>query len=154
MNDKPNFSSLLDDVVTEINRPKPLPIGTYTCVVGRWERGESSKKKTPFIKFPLTVIAAGEDVDADELDAMGGFDGRRLSVTFYTTEDAIYRLDEFHSHCGIDIENNDLSRRQLNDEVLNSQVGVVISHRYPETADGQADPDAVPFAEVKRTFAI
>ena len=153
MNDKPNFSSLLDDIATEVNRPKPLPVGTYTCVVGRWEKGESSKKKTPFVKFPLRVIAALGDVDPQELEAMGGYEGRNLSVTFYTTEDAIYRLDEFHVHCGIDIAENELSRKALNDEVLNAQVGVVVSHRYPEVPEGQEpDPDAVPFAEVRRTL--
>jgi hypothetical protein len=72
-------------------------------------------------------------------------------VDFYTTEDAVYRLDAFHEHCGQDLSEV-LTRRMQNDQVMNAQVGVVISHRYPTAPDGSEIPDAVPFAEVARTF--
>lgn len=147
MNNAPNFSSILDEAPTEVNRPKPLPVGTYTFVVGQWSVGKSSKKGTPYVEFPMRAIAADEDVDADALDEAGGLDGKTLRNTFYTTEDAIYRLDEFHEHCGIDLE-EPLSRRQRNDEVVNAQVRAYVGHRQAD----QNDPNSPVFAEIKRTL--
>lgn len=141
---QPNFASLLDEAPEEINRPKPLPAGTYTCVVrGQPRYDKSSKKQTPFVEFTLAPIAAGDDVDEEELAGMGGFDGKTIRATYYLTEDAIFRLDEFHTHCGIDLE-QPASRRQRNDEVVNAQVVAVVGHRASD--DGQS-----VFAELKRT---
>lgn len=140
----PNFASILDEAPTEVERPKPLPVGTYTWLVGPWITGKSSKKGTPFVEFTLRCLAAGEDVDTDELETMGGCDGKTQRLTFYTTEDAIYRLDEFHEHCGLDLTDA-MSRRQRNDEVVNAQVLGYIGHRQAEGAD-------TIFAEIKRTL--
>lgn len=152
-NNTPNFASILDEAPTEVNRPKSLPTGTYTFVVGRWEEGKSSQKKTPFVKFGMRPIVASEDVDEDELrEALTSADGtensldtKMMSITFYTTPDAIYRLDEFHEHCGVDL-NEPVSRKMRNDEVINAQVQGYVAPRQ------QQDPDAPTFAEIKRTL--
>lgn len=141
----PNFAALLDEAPTEINRPKPLPQGTYLCTVTGWETGESSKKKTPFVRFSLLVIAADDDVDAEELEASGGFEGKTLRTDYYITADAVYRLDEFHEHCGLDIT-DEVSRKMRNDEVVNTQVKVYVKHRA--SADGES-----VYAEVGRTLS-
>ena len=149
----PNFSSILDEAPTEVNRPKALPTGTYIFVVGRWEEGKSSQKKTPFVKFSMRPIVAEADVDQDELtEALTGADGtvndissKTMSLTFYTTPDAIYRLDEFHEHCGLDIS-EPLSRKMRCDEVVNAQVRGYVAPRQSQ------DPDAPTFAEIKRTL--
>lgn len=140
----PNFASLLDAAPTEVNRPKPLPVGTYLCTVGGWEAGKSSRKQTPYVEFTSKVISAMEDVDPEELEAMGGFAGKELRLTYYTTEDAVYRLDEFHEHCGIDLDEA-VSRRQRCDEVQNAQVLVKIRHE-----SSQQDASIV-FAKVAGT---
>jgi hypothetical protein len=145
----PNFSTLLDDSPDHVERPKPLPQGTYTFVVGAWTVGKSSKKGTPFVEFAMRPIAAGEDVDEDALNEMGGFDGKNMRVTFYTTEDAIYRLDEFHEHCGEDIDGT-TSRRQRNDNVVNAQVQGYVTHRQAD----QNDPNSAVFAEIRRTLPV
>jgi hypothetical protein len=142
----PNFSSILDEAPTEVNRPKPPPEGTYLCIVGQWEQGKSAKKGTPFVKFPLRVIAADEDVDPDALAEMGGFEGRVLPITFYTTEDAVYRLDEFHQHCGVDLT-DPASRRMRNDLIINAQVYAYVKHRQADPND----PNSTIFAEIART---
>jgi hypothetical protein len=149
----PNFASILDEAPTEVNRPKSLPTGTYTFVVGKWEEGKSSKKQTPFIKFNMMPISADEDVDEDELDeALTAASGevhelksRSMSITFYITPDAAYRLDEFHEHCGLDL-NDPLSRRMRSDQVINAQVKGYVAPRQ------QSDPDAPTYAEIKRTL--
>lgn len=144
----PNFASILDESPTEITRPKPLPIGTYlTRVIGAPRYDKSSKKQTPFVEFTLKFLSAEDDVDEDDLvEALGDGDigDRALPVTFYLTEDAVYRLDEFHTHCGIDLE-EEQSRRQRNDEVVNAEVRVVVSH------EASQDSSQV-FARIRRTL--
>lgn len=142
----PNFASLLDAAPTEINRPKPLPIGTYLCVVsGQPEYGTSSKKGTPFVQFTLRPIAAEADVDEEDLAALGGIEGKTLRNTFYITEDAVYRLDEFHEHCGLDLD-DETSRRNRNDEVVNAQVRAVVKHRDANDGSGNV------YTEIARTL--
>lgn len=44
-----DFTSILNKPMAETERPKPLPVGTYLCMVqGQPEFGESNQKKTPF----------------------------------------------------------------------------------------------------------
>ena len=140
----PNVQSILNQSPTEIERPLPMPAGTYLCTVGDWESGESSKKKTPFIKFKLKPIAATEDVDAEALSDVGGLEGKNLSIIFYITEDAVFMLDEFHQNCGIDMEDGS-TRAQRNDEVKNAQILALVTHRIDDT-----DPSRV-YVEVRRT---
>jgi hypothetical protein len=134
MNDAPNFASILDEAPTEISRPKPLPVGTYLCVVqGQPVYDKSNKKGTPFVEFTLRPITAEEDVDADDLAEMGGIGDKTIKATFYLTDDAVFRLDEFHQHCGIDI-NEPASRRSRNEAIVNAQVRAVIKHEMSQDA--------------------
>src|SRR4051812_25646574 len=96
-----SFGAILDRAPTEVDRPKPLPQGSYTCIVKGTPRfDKSSKKQTEFVEFTLAVQAAGEDVDEDSLkEWMTKSDGtaRRLQdatirATYYITEDALWRL--------------------------------------------------------------
>ena len=131
----PQFSSILDEAPTEVARPKPLPVGTYLCVVqGQPTYDKSSKKGTPYVQFSLRPIAYEDDVDLDALDEMGGLDGKTIDATFYLTDTAVFRLDEFHEHCGIDLS-DPVSRMSRNDSVINTQVKAVIKHK--ETGDNQ-----------------
>lgn len=134
MNDAPNFASILDEAPTEINRPKPLPVGTYLCVVqGQPVYDKSNKKGTPFVEFTLRPISAEEDVDADDLAEMGGIGDKTIKATFYLIDGAAFRLDEFHQHCGIDI-NEPASRRSRNEAIVNAQVRAVIKHEMSQDA--------------------
>lgn len=124
----PNFSSILDESPSEVAVPVPLPQGTYLCVVqGSPRYDKSTKKGTDFVEFKLRPIAAEADVDEAELEDAGGLEGKLLNATFYLTEDAVYRLDEFHSHCGIDLEDGS-SRRSRNDAVMNAEVRAYVKH--------------------------
>lgn len=149
------FSDILDRAPTEVDRPKPLPSGTYTCVVnGLPEYGESSKKKTPFVRFTLKVLAADDDVDTEALNEWmqkAGGETRSLTDatirdTYYLTEDAVYRLDGFHQNCGIELEDG-VSRRQRNEQTNGCQLKVFIKHRPSE--DG-----TTIFAEIGATAPI
>lgn len=139
----PNFASLLDASPTEVERPLSLPAGTYHCIVkGQPRYDKSSKKQTPFVEFTLTPQAAMDDVDQDDLNAWAANkDGTTkklqdaiIRATFYETEGAIWRLDEFHEHCGIDLSKKE-SRRNRNDECMNAEVIAVM--RAEASEDGK-----------------
>jgi len=145
--DTPNFASILDAAPTEVSRPKPVPTGTYLCVVtGAPRYDKSSKKQTDFVEFQLRPINCFDDVDEEDLEAAGGIDGKMFRATFYLTEDAVWRLDEFHTHCGLDLD-PDTSRRSRNDDVINSEVLVYIKHSTSQ--DGQTK-----YAEIARTAPV
>ena len=140
----PNFGSILDRAPSEIEKPKPLPQGSYiTVLVGQPRFDKSAKKQTEFVEFTLKTLAAGEDVDEDALKEMGGLGDKTIRATYYLTEDAVFRLDEFHEHCGLDITEK-ASRRARNEEVVNAQVKAVVKHRSSQ--DGSQ-----VFAELART---
>ena len=139
-----SFESILDTPATEVERPKPLPAGTYDAIVkGLPEFGESSQKKTPFARFTLAMQSAGEDVDEEELTSIGGLDGKSIKSTYYTTPDALFRLTDFLEHCGIELDGKTI--RQAIDDTPNCSVKILIGHTA--SADGESI-----FAELKKTM--
>ena len=104
------FGSILDRPATEFDRPPPMPVGTYVCMVkGEPRRDKSTKKGTEYIEFNLQFLEAGEDVDANELKALGGIKEKQMKLTFYITDNSGYRCQEFlRDDLGIDIEGQSL----------------------------------------------
>ena len=142
-----DFSSILDAAPSEVERPKPLPQGTYTAVVqGLPRQDKSTKKQTPYVEFTLAILANGVDVDQDELKAMGGFSGKTMRATFYLTEGAAWRLDEFLEHLGIELDGKK-SRAEMIEEAPGKQVGVYVKHTPSQ--DGQSI-----YAEISRTLPL
>lgn len=147
-----SFESILDTPAENVERPKPLPAGTYDVIVkGMPEHGQSSQKKTPFVRFTYALTAAGEDVDEEELaELLTAKDGstvpiseRTIRDTYYTTPDSLFRLTDALEAMGIDSEGKTI--RQMLDETPNSDLRIVVGHRASE--DGQSI-----FAEVKRVM--
>lgn len=125
----PNFGAILDTPSQEIERPKPLPQGTYTCVVNGLPRmDKSTKKGTEFVEFNLNILAAGEDVDEDALGEMGGIAGKSTRVTFYLTESSVWRLKKFLvDDLGIE-EEDDLTLRGMISMAPGRQVLCHVKH--------------------------
>ncbi len=142
----PDFASVLDTPASEIERPKPLPRGTYhTIVQGQPRIDKSAKKGTEFSEFTLKILEPLDDVDEDELAAYGPVRDKTTRVTFYHTPNSVYRLKEFIEHCGIDTEKGSL--RQLIAETPGCQVLANIVHEPSQ--DGGA-----VYANVKSTAAV
>jgi len=74
-----------------------------------------SDEKTEKIRENLTPDFI--DVDEEDLAAVGGCLGKPAKLTFWITEDAVYRLDQFHEHCGLDLT-EERSRKMRNDDVI------------------------------------
>lgn len=144
---RPNFSSILKTAPSAVERPKPMPQGTYICMVQGLPRfDKSSKKQTEFVEFTLKLLSAGEDVDQEELAALGGIGDKTIKATYYLTENALWRLKDFLAHCGMDIEAYESFEAAIED-TPSKQVGVFITHEASQ--DGES-----VFARVGRTFVI
>ena len=151
-----SFVSILDTPATEVERPKPLPAGTYDAIVkGLYEEGVSSQKKTPYVRFTYAIQAAGDDVDQDDLhEILTDKDGvvhplteKTMKDTYYTTPDALYRLTDVLTHMGVidpDVEDGKTVRQALS-ETPNCSIRITVGHRSSESGEQI-------FAEVKRTM--
>lgn len=145
-----SFESILDTPAAEVERPKPLPIGTYSAVIkGLYEEVISNQKKTPGVQFTFALTSAGEDVDAEELEAIGGIQDKFLknnSTTFWLTADSLWRLTEFlEQACQIDM--TDKTVRQALGDTPNTEVRLVIIHETNQTGDQK-------FASIKKFLPV
>ena len=139
------FESILDKPSSAIERPKPLPTGTYICIVKGMPRyDKSSQKQTPFVEFTLQPTTACDDVDADDLEAMGGFVNKTIKATYYLTEDSAWRLKDFLGHCQVE-ESGTL--RQMCEHTAGCEVYATIKHEASN--DGQS-----VFAKLGSTAAV
>lgn len=145
------FSSILDKAPTEVERPKPLPVGSYTTVLlGQPRFDKSSKKQTEFVEFTHKLIGVGEDVDEEALkEALGdkALNEVTMKNTFYLTEGSIWRLKDFLGNCGLDVEDDKTSLREMIEETPGKSVGIFINHEASQ--DGQA-----VFARIGKTFVV
>ena len=141
---KNSFESVLDVPASDIERPKPLPVGSYLCLVqGQPRIDKSRKKQTEFSEFTLKMLQALDDVDLEALEGcLTSPSGDKkllqdctIKVTFYHTENSIYRLKEFLEHCGVEIKKG-MSLRQLIAETPGCEVIAHLSHEASE--DGEA----------------
>jgi hypothetical protein len=150
--DTPNFGTILDRPASEFKRPKPLPVGTYVCVVQDLpRRDKSTKKGTEFVEFTLKPVEASSDVDEEDLKAMGGFTNKTLRVTFWLTEDAAWRLSKFLvDDLQIEAEDEDGEEKSLNQmcsEVVNRQVLAYVKHQA-------SDDGTTTYAQVSTTAPV
>ena len=146
-----SFGSILDRAPSEIEKPKPMPQGSYTTVlVGQPRFDKSTKKQTEYVEFTHKILSAGEDVDTDDLATYLG-DSKKLNEvqmknTFYLTEGSIWRLKEFLEHCGIDMDEVESLREGI-EATPGKQVGIFINHEASQ--DGTS-----VFARIGKTFVV
>lgn len=146
------FESILDTPADSVERPKPLPVGTYNAIIrGQYEEDVSAIKKTPFVRFTYAFQSAEPDVNEDDLEeALTSKDGtvtklteKTIKDTYYTSAAALFMLTEMLERIGIELENKSI--RVALSETPNMAVKVQIEHGISN--------DGHPFAQVKRVMA-
>lgn len=152
----PNFGSILDKAPSEVERPKPLPVGTYfTTLVGLPRFDKSTKKQTEYVEFMHKIISAEADVDEDDLATyLTSPDGTKKKLsdvtmknTYYLTENAAWRVKDFLRNCGFDVDTDDRTMREMVEDTAGKQVGVYVTHTPSQ--DGQS-----VFANIDKTVAV
>jgi hypothetical protein len=105
---QPDFSSILDEINDEdVERPLPIPVGTYeACVIGQPRKDVSSQKGTAFLEYAFRLTKAEDDVDLKQLKEAGGLADRTIRNTFWLPDDpksgAYWRLKSFCDACGVE----------------------------------------------------
>lgn len=144
-----NFKDLLGKRADQAEKPKPIPAGTYFGQITKWEATESSQKKTPGVKIHFNLTGADQDVNEDELQEAGGLAAvqkRKVSTTFWLTEDSEYRLREFlEGPCKL--ETAERSYAELLAEIVNLPVRVVLEQRLTDKKEVYMDVSDVLVAD-------
>lgn len=141
------FQSILANAtIGEIEKPKPVPEGSYVALIKGVEYGETkSDKKTPYARVNLELVQALSDVNEASLSAFGPVTGKKMRLDFYLTEEALFRLQDFIlDDIGLDMKGMTLD--QALPQIINNQVGVKIRHKFDEK-----DATKV-YTEVEKTF--
>jgi hypothetical protein len=122
-------ASLLDKRPGEVERPKPLPIGTWNGVIKKTEFGETKNKDTS-LKLTIGGLSAGEDVNHAELEGLN-LSSKSATTTFVLRPDTLFRLSEFIATMPIE----DVEQKSLNEsiaELVNLGVTFEMKHRASE----------------------
>jgi hypothetical protein len=97
----PDFSNMLRKPAGEAKRPKALPVGDYKGVVKSYELGDNNKNKTPYVRLGLVLTDWPETFTSADIPEDVELSKRQLRKDLFTTEDSLWRLDEFIKSCGI-----------------------------------------------------
>lgn len=124
-----DFRTLLQTPMDTIEKPKPLPAGTYHGVVARHEFGESSQKKTPYVRFWLQPLSAADDVDPAMLEGVD-LSKKLLRRDYFLTTDALFRLKAFLDSVGVNT-----TGRSLGEAIPDSTNARVLMQVTQRTAD-------------------
>jgi len=124
-----SFMDALNRKADDIEKPKPLPVGTYIgTVAGPAEIKEIGQNNTPAAIFQFNILSADADVDTEALTHAGGCQGKRLRQTFFLTEDALYRLKDFLVEiCGIEASGRTVG--EMLPDAVNRMVKMTVKHR-------------------------
>lgn len=141
-----DFSKILAKQADQIEKPKPLPVGSYVCTNPKLPDFKGiGKNETPAAEFGLVVIAPMEDVDPDQLREFGEYKGKTIRHRMFLTEGTEFRTkEELVNAFGIEEAGKNLG--QMFNETINKQVIVKIRHR-------PSDDGTDVFAEVESLAA-
>lgn len=138
----PDFAGILNRQSGDVERPKPLPIGEYAFKIkGLPNFDKSSKKGTPYVEFTCIPVQAQESVNEEDLEeSLTRKSGKKQlsdmvqKLTFYLTDDALFRLKEFMVN-DLKIEEGDKTLQAMIEETANAEFIGTIKHT--PTNDGK-----------------
>jgi hypothetical protein len=129
-----DFSKFLDVDVSNIEAPKPIPVGHYFATIKGWKGAErdyakaTGGAKTPVVELTFSITGPDEDVDEDDLPPKG-VSGRLVQRDYSLNEEsgvyALRRLGE--ETCGLDVKGLHLS--DLLDALKSQEVKLYIEQR-------------------------
>lgn len=100
MSDTVNFADLANVKVGEVEAPKPIPEGHYTAQITGPMTQHKAKSGNVAMRFPFKLVAPGDDVDADALEAAGGLPDKEFNLDFWMSPDARFRFTDFGKAMG------------------------------------------------------
>jgi hypothetical protein len=126
MNEDVNFEDILDTQADTVEKPKPMPQGSYVGLIVSHELGKSAKKQTPYVRYMVRPVEPMDDVDTELLEEVTNWQQKTLRLDFYLTPDSLFRLTNFFEQLGIDTAGR--SVRELIPECINEQIVIAVGH--------------------------
>ena len=143
-----SFEDILNAPVDSFKEPVPTPRGTYSAVIdGPFERGESSAKKTPYVRFKMKLLSAEPDVDEDELAESNAI-GRTMNYDLYLTEASAFQFKTFLEHC--DINTSGMTLTEALAQTPGASLKVFVEQETTQPRDG-SEPRII--SRIRRTLA-
>lgn len=152
----PDFTSVLDTPSNEVSRPRPLPQGTFVWQIKGLPRiDKSTRKGTEFSEYTCQAMEACEDVDTEELTAsltkasgeVIPLKDRSNKITFYHTEDALWRLKKFLNDLQIPEEDDEGNVRSIRQRMQDVPGKIFYGHiKHSPSEDGES-----MFANIDKT---
>jgi len=141
-----NFDTVLNQKVSEIERPPLIPVGTYRAAVARpYNQADinSANWSGNSIEFQLQLLEPQPDVDADDLRAFGSLKSSQVRHSFMFPKDdetgnarAAFNLKRFLvDHLKIE-DAGDVSMKELLGQAQGRQCLVTVGLR-PDKEDKQ-----------------
>lgn len=124
-----NFADILSKQSSEVERPKPYPVGSYVALLkGLPEQTELGERKTPCLEFNVELMQPMQDVDPQALAECGFAPGKRIRLRQFVTDESLWRLKQFLTeHLGI--EEGSKTIGQMISETPGRQFIATIGHR-------------------------
>lgn len=135
----PDFASILNTPAESIEKPKPLPVGTYLSIVNGPHKQKEINDK-PIVDIIFKTMQAQDDVDQTQLAESGGV-GRQLTQSFWLTNndggEQTWPLKNFLENT-LGIESKGKSLAQMLAEAPGKQCLVTVKHAiYTDKATGE-----------------
>lgn len=103
-----DFREILDTNMDNIERPKPLPPGSWFAIIKEHSFDKTPKQDTPYVRFTFVNLQAGEGVSSEAVDEIDDLAERNLRKDYYLTANARYRVKEMLASLGIQTEGRSL----------------------------------------------
>jgi len=136
----PNFRALLEKPLDNIERPKPIPAGTWYGQISKYDFGESREKKTPYLEIETRLQRPGDDIDQLELEGIDISKLRSMRTNFYLTDDALYRLKDFMESCGVQTAGRTIM--EALPDIMSAEVICSVTKQPAKNQDGSMKLDA------------
>ncbi len=166
VDDRPDFDDVYNVPVTQLDKPKPIPTGTYLGMIkGLPEEMTSPKKGTKYAQYTVQLLEPAQndrghnrDVDQDALDeALTRASGEKMNLTdktlrlpMWRTKDSGHRHVDFLKKLGIDEYNEDGSERVLPEMIAESPGRTAFFHvKHNPSLDGEN-----VYAEIDRVIKL
>lgn len=147
----PDFRALLSKPAESVKRPVPVPAGTYYGTIKQRQFDESKERKTPFCRYTVGNIRAGEDIDPAMLEGQD-LSKKTFQVDYYITPDAEYRLVEALESMGIRKEGRSIG--EMIEDSINQEVQLAISIRPADARTLASDPEHPGYNNVDKMSGI
>jgi hypothetical protein len=138
-----DFTSILTTQADAVEKPKPRPVGSYLAtLVGMpgQKTVQSQGEEKPIISFSCKIIAAGADVDQDDLSAHGEVHSwPPYKKDFWVdTPEGQYALKRFLTET-LGMEASGKTIAELLAESPGKQLTITLKHRPFVNRDGDAE---------------